>query len=125
MYRIVVPCQVISRIFIWPAISTGGARTGPQRGIDVDAAGCRWPARMSAYLSLFPAAVPAASPVFRTCGSLGVVRCVGLASGRGGGSLPGCETTCAVRGFVGGEATRGVAGGGWFLLAATDPRHHR
>src|SRR5258708_35039599 len=65
MYRIVVPCQVISRIFIWPAISTGGARTGPQRGIDVDAAGCRWPARMSAYLSLFPAAVPAARSLLK------------------------------------------------------------
>src|SRR5258708_6776885 len=58
MYRIVVPCQVISRIFIWPAISTGGARTGPQRGIDVDAAGCRWPARISACLSLAPAGAP-------------------------------------------------------------------
>jgi len=62
----------------------------------------------------------AASPVFRTWGSLGFVRCGGLAAGGRGGSLLVCETRCEVRCGVGGEAAGGVAGGGRFLLAAED-----
>jgi len=62
-----------------------------------------------------------ARPVFRTCGSLGPLRCGGLVAGGRGGSLLACETRCAVRCRVGGEAARGVAGGGRFLLAAADP----